>query len=57
MVGAYKTAYKAEMGLKEEVLEIHQRGTLVFEFNNEYSLMNSKNVRYRAEVIEAAPAS
>ena len=36
---------------------MHQRGTLVFEFNNEYSLMNSKNVRYRAEVIEAAPSS
>ena len=52
-----KHKHKAEMGLKEEVLEMHQRGTLVFEFNNEYSLMNSKNVRYRAEVIEAAPSS
>ena len=35
---------------------MHQRGTLVFEFNNEYSLMNSKSIGISGG-IEAAPSS
>ena len=40
----------------EEIIDVSQKGTLVLELNNEYSLLNSKSVKYRVAVLEASDA-
>ena len=38
--------HKSDLGAWEEIIDVSQKGTLVLELNNEYSLLNSKSVKY-----------
>lgn len=51
-----KFKHKSDLGAWEEIIEVPQKGTLVLELNNEYSLLNSKSVKYRVAVLEANDA-
>ena len=51
-----KFKHKSDLGAWEEIIEVPQKGTLVLELNNEYSLLNSKSVKYRVAVLEASDA-
>jgi hypothetical protein len=51
-----KFKHKSDLGAWEEIIDVSQKGTLVLELNNEYSLLNSKSVKYRVAVLEASDA-
>ena len=51
-----KFKHKSDLGAWEEIIEVPQKGTLVLELNNEYSLLNSKSVKYRVAVLEVNDA-
>ena len=51
-----KFKHKSNLGAWEEIIEVPQKGTLVLELNNEYSLLNSKSVKYKVAVLEANDA-
>ena len=42
---------KAEEGLVEGTFEVCRPGTLRFEFDNTYSMLRSKSVQYRVEIV------
>ena len=42
---------KADEGLVEAHFEVHRPGTLRFEFDNTYSMLRSKSVQYRVEIV------
>jgi citrate lyase beta subunit len=51
-----KFKHKSDLGAWEKVIDIPQKGTLVLVLNNEYSMLNSKSVKYRVAVLEASDA-
>jgi hypothetical protein len=46
-----KFKHKAEEGLKEDIVVAPSKGTLVFTFDNSYSYLNSKSLKYRVETV------
>lgn len=51
-----KFKHKADDGLKQDVVVAPSKGTLVFTFDNSYSYLNSKSIRYRIQTIEEGKA-
>jgi hypothetical protein len=49
-----KFKHKSELGAWEKIVDVPQKGTLVLELNNEYSMLNSKNVKYKVATLEKA---
>ena len=46
-----KFKHKAEEGLKEDMVMAPSKGTLIFTFDNSYSYINAKSIKYRVESI------
>ena len=46
-----KFKHKAEQGMKEDMIVAPSKGTLVFTFDNSYSYINSKSIKYRIEAV------
>mmetsp|Transcript_23541 Transcript_23541/g.57669 ORF Transcript_23541/g.57669 Transcript_23541/m.57669 type:complete len:426 (+) Transcript_23541:254-1531(+) len=49
-----KFKHKAADGRREDVITAPGKGTMVFTFDNTYSYLNSKKLRYRTQVVEAS---